>query len=84
MVTENDIFFHDSIPSEIQDAYIEILEAWCYTNLKRNDVTQIYIKDFHFFPGTILFETFYNKNHKIQDKPCDLIIKLPLLFKVSE
>lgn len=83
-ITENDIYFHDSIPVEIQDVYMEILEAWCYTHLKNDDVHQIFIKDYNFFPGTIIFEVFFNKNHKIPDKSCDMFIKLPLLFKVVE
>ena len=44
-ITENDIFFDDSIPAVIQDVYMEILEAWCYTHLKKEDVNQIFIKD---------------------------------------
>lgn len=83
-ITENDIFFDDSIPAVIQDVYMEILEAWCYTHLKKEDVYQIFIKDYNFFPGTIIFETFFNKNHKIPDKSCDMFIKLPLLIKVTE
>ena len=82
-ITESDIYFGKNIPNDIQDAYIEILEAWCYTNLKDQNVRSIFIKDYAIFPYTMLFETFFNGNHKKPDTPCDIFIKLPLIFKVQ-
>lgn len=82
MITEENIYFSNNIPAEIQDAYIEILEAWCYTNLKNEEITEIYIKDYYISPETISFATIFNKNKRKSESFCDIFIKLPLLFKV--
>lgn len=84
MLTESDIYFKSDISNEIQDAYIGLVEHWANNNIFDKSIKKLYIKNFYVFSETIMFETFFNNNYKISDRPCDIFIKLPLKIKNEE
>ena len=84
MITESDIYFKSTISNDIQDAYIGLIEQWSKNNIFDSNIKKLYVKDYYVFSGAIMFETFFNNNYKISDRPCDIFIKLPLKIKNEE
>ena len=84
MIPENDIYFKSDISNDIQDAYIGLIEQWTKNNLFDKSIKKLYIRNFYVFSGTIMFETFFNNNYKISDRPCDIFISFPLKIKNEE